>query len=81
MDEIAALHRAILKSGRPIVLSLSPGPSPLNQVDDLRSHAEMWRIEDDLWDTWDSVKAMYKDASAWVPMVTPGHWPNADMLP
>ena len=81
MDEIAALHRAILNSGRPIVLSLSPGPAPLNQVDDLRSHAEMWRIEDDLWDTWDSVKAMYKDAAAWLPLVAPGHWPDADMLP
>jgi alpha-galactosidase len=81
MDEIEALHRAILKSGRPIILSLSPGPAPLNQVDDLRSHAEMWRIEDDLWDTWDSVKAMYKDAAAWLPLVTTGHWPDADMLP
>jgi len=80
-DEIAALHKAILKSGHPIVLSLSPGPAPLNQVDDLRSHAEMWRIEDDLWDTWDSVKAMYKDAAAWLPLVAPGHWPDADMLP
>jgi alpha-galactosidase len=80
-DEIAALHQAILKSGRPIVLSLSPGPAPLNQVDDLRSHAEMWRIEDDLWDTWGSVKAMYKDAAAWLPLVAPGHWPDADMLP
>ena len=27
--EIAALHRAIVKSGRPIVLSLSPGPAPV----------------------------------------------------
>ncbi len=26
-EEIAALHRAILKTGRPIVLSLSPGPA------------------------------------------------------
>ena len=81
MDEIAALHQAILKSGRPMVLSLSPGPAPLDQVEDLRSHAEMWRIEDDLWDTWNSVKAMYKDAAAWLPLVAPGHWPDADMLP
>jgi hypothetical protein len=80
-EEIAALHEAILRSGRPIVLSLSPGPAPLNQVEDLRAHAEMWRIEDDLWDTWDSVKAMYKDAAAWLPLVAPGHWPDADMLP
>jgi hypothetical protein len=41
----------------------------------------MWRIEDDLWDTWASVKAMYKDAASWVQQVAPGHWPDADMLP
>jgi hypothetical protein len=80
-DEIAALHRAIVKSGRPMVLSLSPGPAPLSEVDDLRVNAEMWRIEDDLWDSWKSVKAMYKDAASWVPLVSAGHWPDADMLP
>jgi len=80
-EEIAALHQAILKSRRPIVLSLSPGPAPLNEIENLRANAEMWRIEDDLWDTWASVKAMYKDAASWVPQVVPGHWPDADMLP
>ena len=80
-DEITALHRAILNSGRPMVLSLSPGPAPLGEIEDLRSNAEMWRIEDDLWDHWDSVKAMYKDAVSWVPLVSSGHWPDADMLP
>lgn len=80
-DEIAALHRAIVKSGRPMVLSLSPGPAPLSEVNDLRANAEMWRIEDDLWDSWKSVKAMYKDAASWVPLVSAGHWPDADMLP
>jgi hypothetical protein len=80
-DEITALHRAILNSGRPMVLSLSPGPAPLSEIEDLRSNAEMWRIEDDLWDNWDSVKAMYKDAVSWVPLVSAGHWPDADMLP
>ncbi len=80
-DEIAALHQAIQHSGRPMVLSLSPGPAPLAEMDDLRANAEMWRIEDDLWDNWDSLKAMYKDAASWVPLVSAGHWPDADMLP
>jgi len=79
--EIAALHRAIAKSGRPIVLSLSPGQAPLSQVGDLRTKAEMWRIEDDLWDNWKAVKEVYADAARWLPLVTPGHWPDADMLP
>ena len=80
-DEIAALHRAIAKSGRPIVLSLSPGPAPLDEVDHLRANAQMWRIEDDLWDNWASLKHMYYRAESWSPLVTIGHWPDADMLP
>lgn len=80
-DEIAALHRAILKTGRPILLSLSPGPAPVDQVEDLRANAEMWRIEDDLWDDWKSIKNMYFRTETWAPLVTPGHWPDADMLP
>ncbi len=80
-DEIAALHRAIVKSGRPIVLSLSPGPAPLDEVDHLRANAQMWRIEDDLWDNWTSLKHMYYRAESWSPLVTVGHWPDADMLP
>ena len=80
-DEIAALHKAIVKSGRPIVLSLSPGPAPLDEVDHLRANAQMWRIEDDLWDNWKSVKAMYFRAEKWAPLVERGHWPDADMLP
>jgi alpha-galactosidase len=79
--EIAALHEAIVKSGRPMVLSLSPGPAPLNEVDHLRAHAEMWRIEDDLWDNWTSLKNMYLRAESWAPLVMAGHWPDADMLP
>jgi alpha-galactosidase len=79
--EIEALHRAILKTGRPIVLSLSPGPAPLDEVRDLQTNAQMWRIEDDLWDNWHSVKNMYFRAESWVPLAIPGHWPDADMLP
>jgi alpha-galactosidase len=78
--EIKALHRAIVKSGRPIVLSLSPGPVPLDEVADLRENAQMWRIEDDLWDNWASVKNMYFRVETWAPLVVPGHWPDADML-
>jgi hypothetical protein len=41
----------------------------------------MWRVEDDLWDNWKSLKAMYDRAESWASMVVPGHWPDADMLP
>jgi alpha-galactosidase len=79
--EIEGLHQAIVHSGRPIVLSLSPGPAPLHEVTDLRSNAQMWRIEDDLWDNWKSVKNMNIRIEAWSKLVQPGGWPDADMLP
>ena len=49
ISQIAARHR---KSGRPIVLSLSPGPAPLAHADGFARDAQMWRIADDLWDGW-----------------------------
>jgi alpha-galactosidase len=79
--EIEALHKAIARTGRPIVLSLSPGPAPLAKIEDLRENAEMWRIEDDLWDDWKSLKNMYSRIEVWSPLVAAGHWPDADMLP
>lgn len=80
-DEIEGLHQAILHSGRPIVLSLSPGPAPLAKAENLRENAQMWRIEDDLWDNWPSVKNMNSRIEAWSKLVQPGSWPDADMLP
>ncbi len=51
-DEIEMLRRAIDKCGRPIVLSLSPGPAMLDKAEHLRKNANMWRITNDLWDSW-----------------------------
>ena len=79
--EVEALHRAILHSGRSIVLSLSPGPAPLAQIANLRENAQMWRIEDDLWDNWASVRNMNTRIEAWTSFSQPGSWPDADMLP
>ncbi len=80
-DEVEALHKAIAKTGRPMVLSLSPGPAPVAEVASLRRIAQMWRIADDLWDNWASVKEMYFRMETWLPLVQVGHWPDADMLP
>jgi len=79
--EIAALHRAIVKSGRPIVLSLSPGPAPLAQAAHLKENANLWRISDDFWDNWESLAKQFALCRAWAPYIEPNHWPDADMLP
>src|SRR5579871_2484452 len=79
--EIEALHRAILKTGRTIVLSLSPGPATIKDLAFLQENANMWRISDDFWDDWGSLKQMFLLLSVWGGVGRPGAWPDADMLP
>ncbi len=79
--EIEALHKAIVKSGRPIVLSLSPGPTPPAQAEHLKKYAELWRISGDFWDNWKLVKKQFELVRPWIPHIGAGHWPDADMLP
>jgi len=80
-DEIAALHRAIAKTGRPIVLSLSPGPADLHQASFYAKNANMWRMWDDFWDRWQDLKTASARMAPWIEFVKPGNWPDADMLP
>lgn len=86
--EIRMFSDALRKTGRPIVLSLSPGPAPIDKVDELRKYAQMWRISNDVWDVWttpkkfpEGLKDQFPLAAAWAPLSEPGHWPDADMLP
>ncbi|MDW5265809.1 MULTISPECIES: glycoside hydrolase family 27 protein [Acidobacteriaceae] len=89
-DEIRMIHRAIAKTGRSIVLSLSPGPAPLAEAVELGQNAQVWRISDDVWDFWEkkdgkafpqSVKGQFAVIASWAKSVKPGNWPDADMLP
>jgi hypothetical protein len=80
-EEIAALHRAIVKTGRPIVLSLSPGPAMVKDREFLGQNANMWRISDDFWDEWRLLRQNFILLSIWSDTARPGAWPDADMLP
>jgi hypothetical protein len=80
--EMKAFHRAILKTGRPIVLSISPGPAPVQEAEFFQKNAQMWRISDDFWDEWRLVRAQFDYARDWARHVGANHtWPDADMLP
>ncbi|HUD64360.1 MAG TPA: glycoside hydrolase family 27 protein [Candidatus Sulfotelmatobacter sp.] len=87
-DEIRMLSEALRKTGRPIVLSLSPGAAPIDKIDEMRQNAQMWRISDDIWDLWHSTVAypqglgdQFANVDKWAGLSQPGHWPDADMLP
>ena len=91
--EIRQVAEAIRKTGRPMVLSLSPGPTSLENADYVAKYAQMWRITDDHWDVWMAankgkgsefpfgLKEEFDRIAAWNKHVKPGSWPDADMLP
>jgi alpha-galactosidase len=87
-DEIRMLSEALRKTGRPIVLSLSPGAAPIDKINEMRQNAQMWRISDDIWDLWHSPVSypqglgdQFANVDKWAGLSQPGHWPDADMLP
>ena len=80
--EIEAYSRAIRRSGRDIVFSLSPGVDvDIANAPHLKQHAEMWRISADFWDRWEDLKAQFELCEKWVGQSGPGYWADADMLP
>jgi alpha-galactosidase len=80
-DEIEMIRKAIDNSGRQIVLSTSPGETPIEYADHISSNANMWRIIDDFWDSWSQLNEHYLLFEKWIPYMGPGHWPDGDMLP
>jgi len=91
--EIRQIAAAIARAGRPMVLSLSPGPTDPAHAVEVARYAHMWRISDDIWDGWTfehdtpgsnfpaGVVTAFDNLAQWAPHAGPGHWPDADMLP
>lgn len=81
LAEIELIRKAIDHAGRPMVLSLSPGPAPVKHADFLEAHANMWRMTDDFWDRWPLLLDMFDRCETWQGRPKPGCWPDCDMLP
>lgn len=95
VSEIRQIHRALDKAvaatHRPMVLSLSPGPTDPAHAAEVASLANMWRISNDFWDVWQSpgvsdfpqsLRGQFDRLAAWSQFdLEPGQWPDADMLP
>jgi len=90
--EIRQIAEAIRKTHRPIVLSLSPGPTSLDHAAEVAKYAEMWRITNDHWDAWHferhtpdgfpfGLEDEFDRIAEWNKYVKPGSWPDPDMLP
>lgn len=79
--EIEMLHKAIMRCGHPMVLSLSPGPAKIDEAWHYEKYANMWRITDDFWDDWSLLLTMFERCEVWQNHVTEGCYPDCDMLP
>lgn len=79
--EIQMIYNAIQKYGRPIVLSLSPGPARIEKAWIYEKYANMWRITDDLWDKWEDILQMFDRCELWQNHVSEGCYPDCDMIP
>lgn len=79
--EVEGYRLAIDRCRRPIILSLSPGPTPLDRGAHVTQNANMWRLLGDLWDNWDQLNGAFYPIADWSAYRGPGHWPDPDMLP
>jgi hypothetical protein len=79
--EIELIRKAIDNTGRPIVLSMSPGETPTDKAEHAKNHANMWRMVDDFWDNWGQLTYQFDVCNKWAPFISSGAWPDADMLP
>jgi len=79
--EVAMIRKAIDLCGRKIVLSTSPGETPMFAAADVQKNANMWRTVDDFWDNWKMLKDHFDVFEHWNTFRIAGGWPDGDMLP
>lgn len=79
--EVEMIRQAIDRTGRNIVLSTSPGETPIAHAAHVQTHANMWRTVGDFWDNWKQLKEHFEVFERWNPWRSDGAYPDGDMLP
>ena len=80
-EEVEMIRKAINRTGRKIVLSASPGETPIAHATHVQQNANMWHTVDDFWDNWKMLKNHFDVFERWNPYRINGAWPDGDMLP
>lgn len=78
--EVEGYQKAIQNNKRPMVLSISPGETPVVQSAHVQQYTNMWRMADDFWDNWKMILQMFDYAKSWEGTGGKGHWPDCDMI-
>jgi alpha-galactosidase len=80
-EEVEMIRKAINRTGRKILLSTSPGETPVDHAAHVQQNANMWRTVGDFWDSWRQLKEHFEVFDRWNTWRKPGAWPDGDMLP
>ncbi|NBB78225.1 MAG: glycoside hydrolase family 27 protein [Verrucomicrobia bacterium] len=80
-EEIKAVAKAIEQTGRPIVLSLSPGGKVDPDHLEAFTKAHMLRVTHDIWDEQKGIDECFAAWRKWQGKERPGFWIDMDMIP
>lgn len=80
-DEVEAVSKAIAKTGRPMMLSLSPGGEVDPEAIDFFRMANMLRVTKDVWDEQQYIDECFIAWRKWQGKEQPGFWIDMDMIP
>ncbi|MBF0196330.1 MAG: glycoside hydrolase family 27 protein [Planctomycetes bacterium] len=80
-DEVEAVAKAIRKTGKPIVLSLSPGGSVDPNAIDFFKMGNMLRVTPDVWDEQKYINLCFDAWRKWQGKEELGFWIDMDMIP
>jgi len=80
-DEVEAVAKAIAKTGKPILLSLSPGGDVDPEAIAFFRLGNMLRVTKDVWDEQHYIDECFKAWRKWQGKEQPGFWIDMDMIP
>ncbi len=80
-DEVEAVAKAIRKTGKPILLSLSPGGTVDPNAISSFKQSNMLRVTKDVWDEQHYIDECFKAWRKWQGKEEPGFWIDMDMIP
>ncbi|AUP78535.1 glycoside hydrolase family 27 protein [Flavivirga eckloniae] len=80
-DEIVGVADAIEKTGRKIMLSISPGDEEYPKFFEVYHRADMIRMTRDIWDLKEDIDITFETWEKIIPHAGKGYWLDMDMLP
>ena len=80
-DEVEAVAKAIAKTSKPILLSLSPGGKVDPEAIDFFKMGNMLRVTPDVWDEQKYIDLCFDAWRKWQGKEQPGFWIDMDMIP